>query len=55
MDEIAIDKGILKERSDSINVILAHFTNVLEEEGERLEHAVLHVQLRRSVLVHQRG
>ena len=29
------------ERCDSVDVVLAHLADVLEEEGERLEHAVL--------------
>mmetsp|Transcript_12152 Transcript_12152/g.34729 ORF Transcript_12152/g.34729 Transcript_12152/m.34729 type:complete len:264 (+) Transcript_12152:353-1144(+) len=38
-----------------MDVILAHLTDVLEHEAQALEHAVLHVELGDSVLVHERG
>ena len=36
-----IHERVLEERCDSVDVVLAHLADVLEEEGERLEHAVL--------------
>eukprot|EP00962_Isochrysis_galbana_P056214 scaffold28112_cov112-Isochrysis_galbana.AAC.2 len=37
------------------HVVAPHLANVLEQKGERLEHAVLHVELRDAVLVEQTG
>ena len=36
-----VHEGVLEERRDCVDVVLAHLADVLEEEGERLEHAVL--------------
>ena len=45
----------LEERHDGVHVVATHLANVLEEEGEGLEHAVLHVELWDAVLVEQPG
>lgn len=55
MHLVAVDEGVLEEGRDGVDVVLCHFANVLEEEGERLEHAVLDVELGDAVLVHERG
>ncbi len=41
-----VHKSILKERSDGVDVILAHLPNVLEQKGQRLQYTILHIQLR---------
>mmetsp|Transcript_29025 Transcript_29025/g.67289 ORF Transcript_29025/g.67289 Transcript_29025/m.67289 type:complete len:780 (-) Transcript_29025:1289-3628(-) len=53
MDEVAVHQGVLQQRGDSVNVVLAHLTNILEQKRQRLEHTVLHVELWDSVLVEQ--
>ncbi len=55
VDLVAVDEGVLEEGGDGVDVVLGHLANVLEEEGEGLEHTVLHVELGHAVLVHERG
>mmetsp|Transcript_43295 Transcript_43295/g.113771 ORF Transcript_43295/g.113771 Transcript_43295/m.113771 type:complete len:555 (-) Transcript_43295:926-2590(-) len=55
VDEVAIHERVLEERDEGVHVVLAHLADVLEEERERLEHAILHVELGDAVLVHQPG
>ena len=50
-----VHERVLEERRDGVDVVLAHLADVLEEEGERLEDAVLHVELGHAVLVHEAG
>mmetsp|Transcript_146 Transcript_146/g.351 ORF Transcript_146/g.351 Transcript_146/m.351 type:complete len:636 (+) Transcript_146:233-2140(+) len=52
--EVAVHQRVLQQRRDRIDVVLAHLPDVLKHERERLEHAVLHVELGRAVLVHER-
>lgn len=51
---VPVHESVLQERSDRVYVVLAHLSDVLKEEAERLEHSVLHVQFWYSVLVHER-
>mmetsp|Transcript_11071 Transcript_11071/g.44852 ORF Transcript_11071/g.44852 Transcript_11071/m.44852 type:complete len:373 (+) Transcript_11071:170-1288(+) len=55
VDEVTVHEGVLEERRHGVDVVLAHLADVLEEEGERLEDAVLDVELGNAVLVHERG
>jgi hypothetical protein len=55
VDEVTIHEGVLQQRHDGVDVVLRHLANVLEQERQRLEHAVLHVELGHAVLVHERG
>lgn len=50
-----VHQCILQQGRDSIDVVLAHLPDVLKQEGQGLEHAVLHVELRHAVLVHESG
>eukprot|EP00053_Salpingoeca_punica_P017422 m.167819 g.167819 ORF g.167819 m.167819 type:complete len:1096 (+) comp17202_c1_seq2:150-3437(+) len=52
--QVAVHQGVLQQWGDGVDVVLAHLADVFEHEGERLEHAVLHVELRHAVLVHER-
>mmetsp|Transcript_21279 Transcript_21279/g.52407 ORF Transcript_21279/g.52407 Transcript_21279/m.52407 type:complete len:375 (-) Transcript_21279:2187-3311(-) len=52
--QVAVHQGVLQEWCDGVDVVLAHLPDVLEQEGQGLEHAVLHVELRQAVLVEQR-
>mmetsp|Transcript_47908 Transcript_47908/g.101821 ORF Transcript_47908/g.101821 Transcript_47908/m.101821 type:complete len:232 (-) Transcript_47908:2403-3098(-) len=54
VNRVAIHEGVLKEGGDSVDVVLAHLTDVLEHEAQRLEDAVLDVELRDAVLIHER-
>lgn len=51
---VPVHKSVLQERGDRVDVVLAHLSDVLKQEAERLEHSVLHVQFWYSVLVHER-
>lgn len=55
MHEIAVHESVLEQRRHRVNVVLAHLADVLEHERQRLEHAVLHVQLGHAILVHETG
>merc|ERR1719347_81957 len=55
VNQVSVHQGILEERCDRIDVVLPHLTDVLEEEGERLEDAVLNVELWHPVLIHETG
>mmetsp|Transcript_48184 Transcript_48184/g.114649 ORF Transcript_48184/g.114649 Transcript_48184/m.114649 type:complete len:308 (+) Transcript_48184:521-1444(+) len=54
MHEVAVHQCVLQQRRHRVDVVLAHLANVLEQERERLEHAVLDVHLRKAVLVEER-
>jgi len=43
--QVAVHERVLEQRRHRVDVVLAHLADVLEHEGERLEHAVLHVEL----------
>lgn len=51
---VPVHESVLQERGDRVDVVLAHLSNILKEEAERLEHSVLHVEFWYSVLVHER-
>jgi len=53
--ELPIHESIFEQWRHSIHVILAHLTDIFEHERQRLENAVLHVQLGHTVFVHQTG
>ncbi|KAG5458896.1 MAG: hypothetical protein BJ554DRAFT_793 [Olpidium bornovanus] len=55
MHQVAVHERVLQQRRNRIHVILAHLADILKQETQALQHAVLHVQLRHAVLVHQRG
>ena len=50
---VAVDEGVFQERGNGVDVVLGHFADVLEEEGEGFEDAVLHVELGDAVFVHE--
>mmetsp|Transcript_48257 Transcript_48257/g.149019 ORF Transcript_48257/g.149019 Transcript_48257/m.149019 type:complete len:950 (-) Transcript_48257:252-3101(-) len=52
--EVAVHERVLQDGRHRVDVVLAHLADVLEHEAQALEHAVLDVQLRHPVLVHQR-
>lgn len=52
---LPVHECVFQQRRHSVDVVFAHLSNVLEQKGERLEHAILHVELRDTVLVHERG
>ena len=49
-----VHECILQQRCYSVDVVLAHLSDVLEQEGKGLQHAVLNVELWHPVLVHER-
>mmetsp|Transcript_11483 Transcript_11483/g.22235 ORF Transcript_11483/g.22235 Transcript_11483/m.22235 type:complete len:601 (-) Transcript_11483:2097-3899(-) len=55
VDEVAVHQRVLEQRHHRVDVVATHLANVLEEEGERLEDAVLDVELGDAVLVEQSG
>ena len=46
MHQVPIDERILQQGRNGVDVVLAHLPNVLKQEGECLQHPVLHVELR---------
>mmetsp|Transcript_40604 Transcript_40604/g.62474 ORF Transcript_40604/g.62474 Transcript_40604/m.62474 type:complete len:214 (-) Transcript_40604:895-1536(-) len=53
--EVAVHKSVFEEGGHGVHVVLAHLADVLEQEGQRLEHAVLDVELGEAVLVEEGG
>mmetsp|Transcript_6583 Transcript_6583/g.12407 ORF Transcript_6583/g.12407 Transcript_6583/m.12407 type:complete len:352 (+) Transcript_6583:251-1306(+) len=51
--EIPVHQRILQKRSDSINVVFAHFPNVLKQEGQRLKDTILYIEFWDPVLIHE--
>lgn len=54
VNQIAVRERVLEQRHDSVHVILRHLADVLKNERERLENAILNVEFLNSVLVHER-
>mmetsp|Transcript_25028 Transcript_25028/g.71298 ORF Transcript_25028/g.71298 Transcript_25028/m.71298 type:complete len:651 (-) Transcript_25028:1818-3770(-) len=54
VDQVSVHEGVLENRRHGVDVVLAHLADVLEHEAQTLEHAVLHIQLRHTILVHER-
>ena len=52
--QVSINQCVFQQAANGENVVLAHFSDVLEHEAETLEDTVLHVHLRHPILVHQR-
>lgn len=48
-----VHESVLQQWRHCVNVIFAHFSNILEKEGKGLEHTVLHIQLWNAVLIHE--
>mmetsp|Transcript_30967 Transcript_30967/g.55423 ORF Transcript_30967/g.55423 Transcript_30967/m.55423 type:complete len:657 (+) Transcript_30967:141-2111(+) len=55
MHQVAVHQRVLQQRRHCVDVVLPHLADVLEQKAQRLEHPVLHVELRHPVLVHERG
>ena len=50
VNQIAISQCVLEKRSDCIDVILGHLSDVLEHECQTFQDSVLYIQLLHSVL-----
>lgn len=50
-----VHESVLQQRRHGVDVVFAHLSDVFEQEGEGLEHAVLHIQLGHAVFIHERG
>ena len=53
MHQITIHHSVLDQRHDCVDIVAAHFADILEEKRHRLEYAVLHVELGNAVLIQQ--
>lgn len=53
MNNVLVSQGILEQRSNCVDIILCHFPNVLEHEGQTLQDTILNIQFLHSVFVHQ--
>lgn len=53
MDQIPVSQGIFQQGCKSVNVVLAHFSNVFKHETEGFEHTILDILFLGAVLVHQ--
>lgn len=49
-----VHERILQQWRDGVDVVFAHLSDVLKQEGEGLENTVLHVEFRNPVLIHER-
>jgi hypothetical protein len=52
---VSVHQAVFEQGDDSIDVIFAHLSYVLKHERKRLEHTILDVHVRGSVLVHKSG
>lgn len=50
-----VHQCVLQKWRDSVDVVFAHLSDVLEQEGQWLEHTVLYVELWHTVFVHESG
>mmetsp|Transcript_13092 Transcript_13092/g.26584 ORF Transcript_13092/g.26584 Transcript_13092/m.26584 type:complete len:215 (-) Transcript_13092:3136-3780(-) len=53
MNCITIHQSIFEKWSHSVDVILAHLSNVLKHEAESLEHSILNVHFWNAILIHE--
>ena len=53
--DLPVHQSIFEQGCHSVDVILSHLPNVFKEKGERLEDAILDVQLRHTILIHEGG
>mmetsp|Transcript_13708 Transcript_13708/g.31624 ORF Transcript_13708/g.31624 Transcript_13708/m.31624 type:complete len:219 (-) Transcript_13708:2931-3587(-) len=52
--QVTIHERIFQQGSHSIDIILAHLSDVLEKEGQCLENSVLDIELRQTIFIQQR-
>ena len=50
---LPVHQSIFQQGRHGVDVVLAHFSDVLEHEGQRLQDAILNVELWDAVLVHE--
>ena len=50
---LPVHQSIFQQGSHGVDVVLAHFSDVLKHEGQRLQDAILNVELWDAVLVHE--
>ena len=55
MNGVSVCQGVLETCDDTVDVVLAHLPNVLEEEGHGLQASVADVQVWCTVLVQNGG
>ena len=55
VDGVSVHQAVFEQGHDGACVVFAHLADVLEQEGQGLEDAVLHVRLGHPVLVHECG
>lgn len=48
-----VHECVLQQRCDSVDVVFAHLSNVLKQEGQGFQHTVLDVKLWDSILIHK--
>mmetsp|Transcript_16350 Transcript_16350/g.54741 ORF Transcript_16350/g.54741 Transcript_16350/m.54741 type:complete len:351 (+) Transcript_16350:350-1402(+) len=52
--QVTIHKGVFKKWGNSIDIILAHLSDVLEKERQRFQNSVLDIELGQTILIQQR-
>lgn len=50
---LPIHECIFQQWCDSVDVVFAHLSNVLEQKREGLEYTVLYVKFRNTVFIHE--
>jgi hypothetical protein len=53
VDLVTVDKGILQQWGNGVDIVLGHLADVFEQEGQGLKDTVLHVKFWYAVFVHQ--
>ena len=53
MNWISFNERILQEGDNAVDVVLSHVTNILEHEAKRLQNAILNVEFRDSIFIHE--
>ena len=49
MNQVSVHQSVLQQRSDSVDVVFAHLSNILEQETKTLENTILYIEFRYSV------
>ena len=49
MNQVSVHQSVLQHRSDSVDVVFAHLSNILEQETKTLENTILYIEFRYSV------
>ena len=49
VNQVSVHQSVLQQWSDSVDVVFAHLSNILEQETKTLENTILYIEFRYSV------